>query len=87
VPFPGLYEEFYESLREEFETRARDTSVAIAKRLLKEEDATGAEQLLQQTFSILPEDEEVANLLRTALLRQGKLADTQWVKMKAEESE
>lgn len=87
VPFPGLYDEFYESLREEFETRARDTSVAIAKRLLKEEDATGAEQLLQQTFSILPEDEEVANLLRTALLRQGKLADTQWVKMKAEESE
>lgn len=87
VPFPGLYDEFYESLREEFETRARDTVVAIAKRLLKEEDTTGAEQLLQQTFSILPEDEEVGSLLQTALLRQGKLADTQWVAMKAEENE
>ena len=87
VPFPGLYDEFYESLREEFETRTRDTAVAIAKRLLKEEDTTGAEQLLQQTFSILPEDEEVGNLLQSALLRQGKLADTQWVAMKAEESE
>ncbi|MBK8911780.1 MAG: AAA family ATPase [Chlorobi bacterium] len=87
VPFPGLYDEFYESLREEFESRARSTAVAVAKRLLNEDDPAGAEQLLQQTFSILPEDEEVGNLLQSALLRQGKLADTQWVAMKAEENE
>lgn len=87
VPFPGLYDEFFESLREEFESRARSTAVAVAKRLLNEDDPTGAEQLLQQTFSILPEDEEVGNLLQSALLRQGKLADTQWVAMKAEENE
>ena len=86
VPFPGLYADLFEELREQFETGLRNTVVSVGEKLLEVEDNEAAEELLGKAFAILPEDEEIGELLKTALVRLGKYADSGWVEMKGSES-
>ena len=63
VPFPGLYEEIFEAAREEFESRVRSATIAIARLLMVEDDLAGARELLSRAAAMMPGDEEIRELL------------------------
>ncbi|MBS1911145.1 MAG: AAA family ATPase [Bacteroidetes bacterium] len=72
VPFPGLYDRFFEAAREDFEHTLRGVLVDIAGRLLREEDAEDAAELLRSGLRALPGDGEIGELLHDALLASGE---------------
>ncbi|HVZ39324.1 MAG TPA: AAA family ATPase [Candidatus Kapabacteria bacterium] len=72
VPFPGLYDRFFEAAREDFEHTLRGLLVDIAVRLLREEDAENAADLLRAGLQALPGDGEIGELLHDALLAAGE---------------
>jgi hypothetical protein len=84
VIFPTLYDELFETLREEFENRLRTITLGIAKALLTADDTAGAEQLLQRYMDKVTDDEEVAELLSTALDRLGRKSESVLVRGKVE---
>lgn len=75
VPFPGLYDELFERLREDIETRLRTLVLGVAGRLITADDPTGAEELLRFWNARVPEDEESLRLLAEALERSGERAE------------
>lgn len=83
VPFPNLYENFFEAVREDFENGLRNTLVHVAQRLLMEGDPKSAEELLRRGFDAMAEDEEIADLLCEALVQVGKRAEAERVRMRA----
>lgn len=87
VPFPTLYDEFFESAREDYENTVRETLIRVATLLAKEGDLPNAEELLEQAFGAMPDDEEIAELYRDVLLRQGKRTEATRVEMKLAEQE
>ena len=87
VPFPTLYDEFFESAREDYENTLRETLLRVAKLLAKEGDLPTAEELLEQAFAAMPDDEEIAELFRDVLLRQGKRTEARRVEMKLAEQQ
>jgi len=82
VPFPNLYENFFEAAREDFENALRRGLIRVAKRLLSEGDPTSAEELLRQGFAVMEEDEELADLLRRALMLLGKRAEAERIRLR-----
>jgi hypothetical protein len=48
VPFPALYDDFFERLRDELEITLRDTLLDVVKRCRREEDEEGANALLER---------------------------------------
>ena len=72
VPFPGLYSDFFESLRDDFEARLRRTTLDVCRALLSERDHARAEEILRIAFGTMPEDEELAELLEETLRALGK---------------
>jgi hypothetical protein len=85
VPFPGLYDDFFEAAREEFEFRLRSALLDIARRLLREGDTAGAGDLLRRGFEAMPEDEEIGDMLHEALERSGRFTEAERVKMRTEQ--
>lgn len=83
VPFPGLYDDFFEAIRGDFETRLRDAVIGIAGGLLREEDAATAERVLRRAFEAMPEDEDLSELLCRALNALGKRTEAERVRMQA----
>ncbi|MBL7989448.1 MAG: AAA family ATPase [Chlorobi bacterium] len=81
VPFPSLYDDYFEAVREDFETRLRGATVDIAKALIREGDAAGAEEILRIGFEWLPDDEEIAELLQQALIADNRRAEAERVKL------
>ena len=84
VPFPGLYQEYFEALREELETRMRALMIEVGEALLREGDAAGAEQILSIGFDWLPNDEELAALLCRALLQSGRRAESERIRLRSQ---
>jgi hypothetical protein len=87
VPFPGLYDDFFEAARTDFEVCLRDVVIEVARALLREEDAVGAEMILRQAFDAMPDDEEIADLLRETLMLLDRMTEAERVKMRAREEE
>lgn len=83
VPFPTLYDDFFEAAREEFETRLRNTSLRVARALIEESDFAGAASLLRRWQRVIPDDEECAELLIDALQCQGNHAEAERVRIAA----
>lgn len=81
VPFPTLYENFFEAARDDFEHRLRQAIVEIGRGMIAMEDAGGAEPFLRKAFESLPGDEEIADLLRTALIGTGNRIEAERVRM------
>jgi DNA-binding SARP family transcriptional activator len=81
VPFPSLYEDFFEALREDFENRLRSAVVDVTARLLRAGDAAGAEELLRPALEAIPEDEELSEMLREALSKLGRRAEAERLKI------
>lgn len=82
VPFPNLYENFFEAAREDFENALRGTLIRVARRLLAEGDPAGAEELLRAGFTAMQEDEEIADLLREALTLLGKRVEAERIRIR-----
>lgn len=85
VPFPSLYDPFFEAVREDFEFRLRSAIIAVGRGLLSEGDAAAAEAVLRRGYLAMPEDEEVSDFLREALLAQGKHVEAERLKAMVEE--
>jgi DNA-binding SARP family transcriptional activator len=83
VAFPTLYENFFEALREDFENELRSAIMRATRGLLDEGDPQSAEGLLRLGMKGMPGDEEIAELLREALLALGKRAEAERVRLGA----
>jgi DNA-binding SARP family transcriptional activator len=86
VPFPGLYDDFFEAIRDDFEFTLRTTVIDVARALLRESDAASAGEILSLAFDGMPDDEEIMELLHETLAAVGKRADAERVRMRAEEA-
>jgi hypothetical protein len=84
VPFPTLYESFFEAARDDFEFRLRSAVLDVSRGLLREGDTGGAEEILRRAFAAMADDEEIADLLREALIARGNKVEAERVKMKTE---
>ncbi|MCC7438464.1 MAG: AAA family ATPase [Armatimonadetes bacterium] len=84
VPFPTLYDNFFEATREDFEDQLRSTTLRVARGLLREGDTASAEGILTRLHEIIPEDEEAAQLLQNALIALGRRAEAERVRMRGE---
>ncbi len=87
VPFPSLYDTFFEAAREDFEVELRTASVDVGRGLLREGDAANAEEMLRLAFDAMPGDEEIAELLQEALLELGKRAEAARVRLQRMEGD
>jgi len=84
VPFPGLYDDFFESLREDFEARLRATTLEVADALLHEQDYVRAEEILRHAWTAMPEDEDLAERLENALIGLDRRVEAVRVRMGVE---
>lgn len=84
VPFPALYDDFFEAARSDFENRLRRGVLETGRGMLELGDAAGAEPLLRTAFEALPGDEEIADLLRQALERSGNRTEAERIRMRME---
>lgn len=75
VPFPALYDDFFEALRGDIEAELRETAIRLARLLIREGDNEAAGRVLQKTHRAMPEDEEVVELLRDTFRALGKRAE------------
>jgi hypothetical protein len=85
VPFPTLYEGFFEAARDDFEFRVRSAVLDISRGLLREGDTGGAEEILRRAFAAMPDDEEIAELFRDALIARGNRVEAERIKLRAKE--
>lgn len=84
VTFPGLYDDFFEALREDFENRQRTATLDVARALIAENDAESASTLLKEAFEWMPDDEEIAALLRSALEQSGRRTDAELIRLRSD---
>lgn len=82
VPFPTLYDNLFEALRDDFDARIRKVTLELAKRLLVEGDSYSAASLLKRYFDVIPHDEEVAELLTRSLEETGQKAEAERINIK-----
>lgn len=85
VPFPTLYENFFEAARNDFEHRLRRAVLEIGHGMIAMGDAAGAEPFLRRAFDALPGDEEIADLLRKGLEAAGSRIEAERIRMRAEQ--
>jgi hypothetical protein len=72
VAFPGLYDDFFEAIREDLEVELRSVIMDIARLLVEEGDIAMAADILHRGADALPGDDELTEMLRDALLRDGR---------------
>jgi len=72
VPFPGLYDDYFEEARDRLETSLRELMLRLGQRLVDEGDMERAEELYRRGIEAMPDDEEVAELLSELLLGLGR---------------
>jgi hypothetical protein len=82
VPFPSLYENLFEALRDDFDARLRKVTIEAGRRLIKEEDYGTAVLLLKRYFDTIPSDPEIADLLKVALEFAGNKAEVSRINLK-----
>lgn len=87
VPFPTLYETFFEAAREDLENRIRTTAIRVGRGLLLAGDAASAEAVLRRALVTIPDDEELQQLLRQTLESLGKRIEIERMKIRSEEEE
>jgi hypothetical protein len=86
VPFPTLYESFFEAARDDFEFRVRSAVLDVSGGLLREGDTGGAEEILRKAYAAMPDDEEIAELFEQALISRGNRVEAARVRMRSGES-
>ena len=77
VVFPGLYDRFFEALRDELETRIRNLLLELGEQLVAEGDQQGAKRLLERGLGLFPNDEDIGDLLHRLLMNEGNLVEAE----------
>ncbi|MEP7220772.1 MAG: hypothetical protein ABI876_17730, partial [Bacteroidota bacterium] len=85
VPFPSLYDDFFEAMRDDFENRLRDAVLGLARELLREGDAASAVEILRSGSRMMAEDDEIAEMLCLALEATGDRTEAARVRMRGVE--
>jgi DNA-binding SARP family transcriptional activator len=83
VPFPSLYEDFFEAARGDFELRLRTAVIEVAGALQREGDPGGAEELLAAATGLMPGDDELAGMLRRSLVALGRNTDAERIRLQS----
>lgn len=81
IPFPSLYDEFFEAARDDFENRMRGTALRLGRALMREGDAAGTEELLRAGLEAMPDEPELAELLGEALSALGKRVEAERLRL------
>lgn len=84
VPYPTLYDEFFETLREEFELAVRDAAILLALALNDAGDGAEAEEVLRRLYEAVPEDAEIGELLARSLEANGRKVEAMRMRRAAE---
>lgn len=83
VPFPGLYDDYFEAARDDLENLLRSTLLRLSSNLMQEGDDETAAKLLRTGFDTMPDDEELVELLGTALTRTGRSIEAERIRRRA----
>ncbi|MGE3801847.1 MAG: AAA family ATPase [Candidatus Kapaibacterium sp.] len=86
VPFPTLYDDLFESLRDDIDYLLRTTLIEGAQGFTREGDLEGVEEILKYGVEIMPDDEELVDLLLKTLRSLGKHAEAQRLDLRLEGS-
>lgn len=81
VPFPTLYDDFFEAAREDFESRLRTIVLLVARGLGREGDVAGAAQILNRAVIAMPGDEEISLALAESLAQLGRRTEAERIRM------
>jgi hypothetical protein len=82
VPFPTLYDEFFISAREDFETRVRRAVLLVSRELLREGDDTSGRLVLERAVEAMPGDGELSEMLFDLLVRLGDRVEAQRIRLR-----
>ncbi len=82
VPFPTLYDNLFEALRDDFDSRLRKVALELSKRLISESDHISASALLRKYFDVVPDDEEISELLRSCLIEMDQRGEAERIRLK-----
>lgn len=80
VAFPGLYDDFFEAARSDFEVLFRSTFFLVVDELVPKGDVVGAVGLLEHALRLYPEDEEVAERLCGLLVDLGRKSQAERIR-------
>lgn len=83
VPFPGLYDDFFEAIRNDFEHAIRTAVIDVARALLGESDPTSAAELLALAHEGMPEDGEIVELLEQTLAADGRQTEAERLRLRS----
>jgi|GEM_PF-1186930 len=83
VPFPGLYDEIYEGLRDELEGRVRSLAVRCGRALIRDGSASDAEAMLRHALLATGGDEEISEILQEACVALGHHVEAERYRMAA----
>jgi DNA-binding SARP family transcriptional activator len=86
VPFPGLYDDFFEAAREDFEGSLHATVLRVARGLMHEGDPDTADEVLRRALVAMPGDEELAELRCDALAMLGRRIEVQRLRKEGAET-
>jgi two-component SAPR family response regulator len=86
VPFPSLYDELVEAVREDVENTIRTTAMIVAQALAREGGSDEAAQVLRHAVDALPGDEELVELLRDLLADSGHRVEAERMRRKLVEA-
>jgi hypothetical protein len=82
VPFPSLFGNFFEAIREDFERSIRTATIAVVEGMLREGDLIGGEELLLRACDSMPGDGELEELLCQTLTKLGKGVEATRVRLR-----
>lgn len=80
--FPGLYDPLYDTLRDDIESRLRESALRIGRELVAEGAIESAIRIGRGATVAMPGDEELAELLREGLGRRHRGADAEVMREK-----
>lgn len=80
VPYPGLYDSFFDAARNDYDVMLRDTVLMLAEALAREGDHESVVDLLGPALERTPDDEEMAELLCTSLTALGRKSQAEWAR-------
>lgn len=84
VSFPTLYDDFFEAVRDDFESRLRSLVLSVARGLVREGDAAGAALVLEKGIVAMPGDEEIGGALADAFTLLGRRTQAERIRMEVE---
>jgi len=83
VPFPSLYDNFFEAAREDFEHLLRSTLLRVVDALCGAGDFADAERLLRRGVAVVQGDDEIAERLCALLATSGRRMEAERLRMAA----